>query len=223
MNNLLTMLLVLVCIACQPVTPSPALHIDSLPPSVESTGPITSVAQPTPASPEEIRTRDIVQAIEICGSSMSDARKQIVASQLYRVTTKYLSKKVEWADAFVGIVCVESKFDTTAKSVVGATGMSQIMPKLAGFFAEECGLGKISEVDLLDTETNLTVGACHFSKLIESFNGNLALAFSGYNSGRDSETTKRLAKLATGHEETMGYISKIVTYLNQLQIARETK
>lgn len=177
-----------------------------------------SAPQLTPS--DEINS--VVQAIEICGSKLSDGRKMLLAQQLSRITSKYMQKR-EHRDAFIGLVCIESRFDSTAKSHVGAAGMAQIMPRLAPYFSKECDLGTIDANDLLDTEVNLTVGACHFSKLLTALDGNIALALAGYNSGQDSDTTKRLAKLAEGHPETMAYIAKFYSYINKLQIARESK
>lgn len=163
----------------------------------------------------------ISEAMEICGNKLSEARKNILSQQISRIANQWLHNP-QHVQAFIGLLCIESKFDNTARSSVGAVGIAQIMPKYASYFAEECGLGKADASDLQDTEINLTIGACHFSKLIESLNGNIALALSGYNSGQDSETTKRLSKLAEGHPETMAYISKFYTYINKLQLAQES-
>jgi soluble lytic murein transglycosylase-like protein len=158
--------------------------------------------------------------MEICGTKLSAARKQLLANQIDRIAKIYLNKESH-IQAFIGLLCIESKFDNTARSKVGAVGIAQIMPKFASYFSEECKLGSMDAADLADTEVNLMVGACHFSKLVEALDGNIALALSGYNSGMESETTKRLAKLAEGHQETMSYIAKFYTFINKLQLAKE--
>lgn len=178
--------------------------------------------QPTPAAVVAgvvlLGTSD---SISICpGTHLSPARLAVVAAQVDRVTARYMTRP-EWRQAFVGLLCIESGYNSAAHSSAGAVGIAQLMPKYAGYFAEECGLGQVSEVDLLDTEVNLTLGACHFSKLLESFEGNIALALAGYNSGQDSETTKRLSHLVEGHPETMGYLAKFYVYLNKLQLAQQ--
>lgn len=156
--------------------------------------------------------------MEICGNKLSDTRKLVIAAQIDRISAKYLTKP-EHRQAFVGLLCIESKFDSNAKSNAGAVGIAQLMPKYASYFSEQCGLGKVAEGDLTDTEVNLTLGACHFSKLLDALDGNIALALSGYNSGQDSETTRRLSHLAEGHPETMAYVAKFYTFLNKVQIA----
>lgn len=158
---------------------------------------------------------EILRAMDICGNNLSDARKQILTQQILRITSIYLPRP-EHRQAYVGLLCIESRFDSGARSKVGAVGISQLMPKFAPYFAEQCNLGTISTEDLSDTEINLTLGACHFSKLLEALDGSVALALSGYNSGQDSETTRRLAKLAEGHPETMAYIAKFYTFLDKL-------
>lgn len=187
-----------------------------IPGNMDVPQPAVPIIPVAPRPPEA----DIINSLDVCGHKLSEARKRIVAAQIYRISGIYLPRR-EHRDAFVGLLCIESKFEANAKSHMGATGMAQIMPKYAPYFAEQCSLGVLDTTDLTDTELNLTLGACHFSHLLRAFDGNIALALSGYNSGQDSETTKRLDRLATGHVETMGYISKFYSYINKVQIARE--
>lgn len=160
---------------------------------------------------------DILAAISVCGSSLSPARKLVVAQQISRIGGVYLHG--EELDAYVGLLCIESKFDPAARSSRGAVGIAQLMPRYAMEFAEECGLPNLTEADVGDTETNLTISACHFANLLRIFDGNVALALSGYNSGQDSKTTKQLARLVdTGAQtETTGYIAKFYVFLNKME------
>ena len=188
-----------------------------------------SVPEPQPTTSPDTISRadhtpegDIVQEMQICGTALSDARQRILASQIYRVGSSYL-KNPQQLQAFVGLLCIETKYNPTAKSPRGALGIAQILPKYASEFAANCGLGKIVEADLLDTEVNLRLGACQFGHLLDELDGNIALALSGYNSGQDSDTTKRLAKLMEGNAETMGYVARFYTYIQKVQLAEENK
>lgn len=166
------------------------------------------------------RPRNTYSAMEICGTRLSPLRMGILAAQIDRITLQYIPR-MEWREAFVGLLCIESRFDSTAKSSAGAVGISQLMPRYSQSFATECSLGTLSEGDLVDTEVQLTLGACHFGKLLEALDGNIALALSGYNSGQDSATTRRLSHLIEGNPETMAYVAKFYTFSQQLEHSTE--
>lgn len=141
-----------------------------------------------------------------CRATGTEARLSILTRQITKVAEETFSKR-EHQEAFMMMVCIESKFDNSLRSKVGAVGYTQLMPALIPQFAVDCGLGKMVAADAQDGETNLRLGACVFRQLLEKFDGNVALALSGYNSGPDSPTTKKLGRLVPGHQETMGYIA----------------
>jgi hypothetical protein len=145
--------------------------------------------------------------MEQCRTSLSETRKIMLTRQLARIASKSFHSRDEM-EAFVLLVCIESKFQSSVRSKAGAIGLSQLMPKYAEEFASQCGLGKLSAEDLLDSETNLTIGACQFHSLLRSFNGNVGLALAAYNAGEYSTTTKKAASLQDINPETANYVSK---------------
>jgi hypothetical protein len=148
--------------------------------------------------------------MEQCRTSLSETRKIMLTRQLARIASKSFHSRDEM-EAFVLLVCIESKFQSSVKSKAGAIGLSQLMPKYAGEFAANCGLGgKISADDLLDSETNLTIGACQFHSLLRSFNGNVGLALAAYNAGEYSTTVRKAAALQEINPETSGYLAKFL-------------
>jgi hypothetical protein len=162
-----------------------------------------------------------VQIMDVCGAKLSPARGAVLAQQIVRVL---MDRKGTMAqrEAFVSLICIESKFETAAKSTAGATGPAQVMPHLAQHFADLCGMGKLGPNDVNDPEVNLQLGSCLFFSLLEKFNGNVALALSAYNSGAESKTTKAVANLGAGHVETGWYIAKYFALQEKLRIQKET-
>jgi hypothetical protein len=142
-----------------------------------------------------------------CRAKLSEVRAQTMADTVARIATRMFADRAQ-RQAFVALVCIESRFASDAKSPVGAVGPAQVMPQYAAEFARECGLGAVAPGDVLDPTTNLQIGACRFRSLLQQFDGNVALALAGYNSGAASPTTKKLAGGGNGAAETSEYLSR---------------
>lgn len=155
------------------------------------------------------------QDMDICGTPhLSVARRPIVREQIVRVAMAH-DVPHEWREAFVGMICIESRYDPAAVSSAGAIGLTQVMPHLVQSFANLCSLGKLGPDDHRDPEVNLRLGACLYFHLLDHFGGNRVLAGSGYNSGAGSKTTRAIAKLGTGHPETSGWLAKYFSLMEQ--------
>lgn len=174
-------------------------------------GPGPDGAFDTPIGPadgvEQETTEYVLRVMATCRPRLSDARRTILAEQIGRVATRGFGERTH-RQAFIALLCIESNFASDTPSSVGALGIAQVMPQYAKEFARECGLGALGDKDIHDTETNLRLGACRFRALLIHFDGNVALALAGYNSGAASSTTRKLSGLGTGAEETSGYLAK---------------
>lgn len=173
-----------------------------------SAGPFTEPAREVPAAvpngtPLWSFTRE---TMKVCKAKMSEGKEILLAKQIARIAEERLEGRTH-QEAFVLLICIESRFDGNARSKVGAIGLTQVMPKLVPDFAKACGIGEITAVDAADSETNLTLGACVFRSLLDRFNGNVTLSLAGYNSGPDSPTTRKMGALQMGHPETAGYVA----------------
>ncbi|MCA9515204.1 MAG: transglycosylase SLT domain-containing protein, partial [Myxococcales bacterium] len=73
-----------------------------------------------------------------------------------------------------GIAYVESRFQTSAVSRRGATGLMQVMPKVA----RRLGCG-----DLLDPADNIACGAVVLKRFLARFDDDLVYGVSAYNAG----------------------------------------
>jgi soluble lytic murein transglycosylase-like protein len=89
------------------------------------------------------------------------------------------------------------------------------MPKFANDFGKLCGIQKVSEKDIHETEVNLTLGACYFKELLKNLNNNVAAALVGYNAGTASMSLKQIQNLVNiTNQETVNYVSRF-TYVYQ--------
>lgn len=106
-------------------------------------------------------------------------------STRYRIKTE-LARKIYDAAIVAGIepelgfrvVRVESVFDPSAVSPVGALGLTQLMLGTARAFEPQ-----VTREDLLDPDTNLRIGFRYLRGLIREYKGDLKLALLVYNRG----------------------------------------
>jgi soluble lytic murein transglycosylase-like protein len=114
----------------------------------------------------------------------------------------------ETQEFWIALVGVESQFDSTAKSPVGAVGLGQLMPKYQSDFAKACGLPEFVEADLRHDFVNLTLSACHFNSLVKKFES-IPLALISYNAGEYSPSIKRAKLGAAPAAEPSAYTTKV--------------
>ena len=103
------------------------------------------------------------------------------------------------------IMETESGFNPYAISPQGALGLMQVMPETAGFYSVE---------DLLEPEVNIEVGARYFVRLLDQFDGDVALALASYNAGPGM--VRRYGGLPP-FPETRHYVDRVLTRYVRLQ------
>jgi len=82
------------------------------------------------------------------------------------------------------IIRAESKFQTAAKSPVGARGLMQIMPETARWIATQMKLEGFQDEDLHDPAINIRLGCWYLKSLNYEFKGSIPLEVAAYNAGR---------------------------------------
>lgn len=158
---------------------------------------------PTPAPLIEFTT----QAIALSNPKISDARKTVIARLLTDIAERTFERR-EHQEFWIALVGVESRYQSTAKSPVGAVGLGQLMPQYRDDFARTCVLGSIEATDLQDDYTNATVSACVFDHLIKAHNS-VTLAQVAYNAGGNSYSMKQAKQGSSPVLETAAYVTKI--------------
>lgn len=82
------------------------------------------------------------------------------------------------------IIRAESKYQTGAKSPVGALGLMQIMPETAEWIAGQMDIPNFTPEDLHDPEVNIRLGCWYLHNLNQEFEARLPIVVAAYNAGR---------------------------------------
>jgi soluble lytic murein transglycosylase len=114
--------------------------------------------------------------------------------QLHDFSLRYLSPYIEQVrpqaqslgldEAWVyGLMRQESRFITNAKSVVGASGLMQLMPSTAKWVAKKIGIADYNHGRVNDLETNVALGTNYLKIVLDELYSHQALASAAYNAG----------------------------------------
>jgi soluble lytic murein transglycosylase len=94
------------------------------------------------------------------------------------------AKELGLDDAWVyGLMRQESRFITSAKSVVGASGLMQLMPATARWVAKKVGLKDYHHGQVNDLDTNITLGTSYLKIVQDELYNHPVLASAAYNAG----------------------------------------
>lgn len=147
-------------------------------------------AEPTPTS---LPAFIAALMIECGGGKHSEAKRILLSRQIERAAETHLAGNNR--HTFVALLCLETRMGSVVNAVshAGAKGIAQLMPATAKAEAIRCGYGEIRDEDLMDTEVNLNVAACHYAKLVQDLGP--AIAPIAYNGGSNSSSVKALQRL----------------------------
>lgn len=99
---------------------------------------------------------------------------------IMHVTTQSIGLDKAWV---YGLIRQESRFIKSARSVVGASGLMQVMPSTANYVAKKIGMTGFSLSGLNDTRTNITLGTQYLNMVLANLGGSQTLATAAYNAG----------------------------------------
>lgn len=184
------------------------VDVDERPLARRLAAPVESVAalQLTPVvvrAPEKLdrgdpdvaaaEARRLAEAYRRTGYDVSEK----LAGEIYRAAVE---NDIDPRVAF-GLVRTESEFKDYATSHVGAIGLTQLMPGTARWFKRG-----ITERELRDSRTNLSIGFRYLRELIDRYEGDTELALLAYNRG--TGTVDRILK--RGGDPDNGYAGKVM-------------
>jgi len=149
---------------------------------------------------------------------------QFLYPRAYWTTVEGLAQRHDIDPLLVlAIVREESRFDADARSVAGALGLMQLMPKTAYRLDNKLGLGIDNSYEILNTKNNLHLGTYYLSSLVKEF-GSYTYAIAAYNAGE--VIVKKWRKQRRYHssdefiedipyEETRNYVKRVLTSLSE--------
>ncbi len=123
-------------------------------------------------------------------------------------------------DAWVyGLMRQESRFITSAKSNVGASGLMQLMPATAKWVAKKIGLRDFHPGKVNDTATNVLLGTSYMRLVMENLDNHPVLASAAYNAGPGRARKWRAERALEGaiyaetipFSETRDYVKKVMS------------
>ncbi len=138
----------------------------------------------------------------------------------YGETVRPAAQNQSLDDAWVyGLMRQESRFITSAKSNVGASGLMQLMPATAKWVAKKIGLRDFSQGRVNDTETNVLLGTTYMRLVMENLDNHPVLASAAYNAGPGRAKKWRADRPLEGaiyaetipFSETRDYVKKVMS------------
>jgi soluble lytic murein transglycosylase len=123
----------------------------------------------------------------------------------YRSEIGKYAKEFGLSESFVAsVINVESRYDSSAVSSVGAVGLMQILPSTARECAQKLGI-EFDDVDLYDADENIRIGCFYLHYLLELFDGNIVNVLCAYNWGLGNVNNW----IALGYMDSDGTITNI--------------
>ncbi len=86
-------------------------------------------------------------------------------------------------EVIYGVIRQESLYRHDAVSASGARGLMQLLPGTAERITRQLGDTVSDDADLFDPAVNILLGAAELERLIERYDGQLAVALAAYNAG----------------------------------------
>ena len=130
------------------------------------------------------------------------------------------TKEIQLDPAYVyGLIRQESRFIMDAKSVVGASGLMQVMPATAKWTAKKIGMTNFQANQINDHEINLAIGTGYLKLVLDDFDGSMPLAAAAYNAGPSRSRNWRKGPVLEAaiwaenipFNETRDYVKKVLS------------
>jgi soluble lytic murein transglycosylase len=129
------------------------------------------------------------------------------------------AKSIGLDPAYVyGLIRQESRFVTSARSGVGASGLMQVMPATARWTARKIGLTDFQPSQINDRDINIQIGTAYLKLALDDFDGSMPLAAAAYNAGPGRSRNWRQGPPLAGEiwtenipfDETRDYVKQVL-------------
>lgn len=184
---------------------------------------------------ELIAAAEIAKRNEMYDRAINTADKTVLVHDFslrylapYRSAMREHLRENDLEEAWVyGLMRQESRFVTSAKSGVGASGLMQVMPTTAKWIARKLGWKDYKESLLHQLDTNLKLGTYYMKNMLSSLDDSPVLASAAYNAGPGRARRWRAQIPLEGaiytetipFDETRDYVKKVMS--NTVYYARE--
>ena len=130
------------------------------------------------------------------------------------------TKEIQLDPAYVyGLIRQESRFIMDAKSVVGASGLMQVMPATAKWTAKKIGMTNFQANQINNHEINVAIGTGYLKLVLDDFDGSMPLAAAAYNAGPSRSRNWRKGPVLEAaiwaenipFNETRDYVKKVLS------------
>ncbi len=149
-----------------------------------------------------------------------DFSQRFIAPFESKVTAQAQSINLDPAWVY-GLIRQESRFIMDARSVVGASGLMQLMPATAKYVAKKIGMKNFRQSKVNEFDVNTKLGTHYLSMVLEQLDGSQVLASAGYNAGpgRPAQWRKTLSRPVEGaifaetipFNETRDYVKNVLS------------
>lgn len=153
-------------------------------------------------------------------SQQVDFSQRFIAPFEGKVTAQAQSINLDPAWVY-GLIRQESRFIMDARSVVGASGLMQLMPATAKYVAKKIGMTDFRPAKVNEFDVNTKLGTHYLSMVLEDLDGSQVLASAGYNAGpgRPRQWRKTLSRPVEGaifaetipFSETREYVKNVLS------------
>lgn len=136
-----------------------------------------------------------------------------------KVASAASGRKLDNAWVFA-VIRQESAFIQDAHSSAGALGLMQLMPATARFIAKKINRRKPKKHELLNPDTNITLGTAYLNRVYRQLGENQVLATAAYNAGPHRVNTWLPETVVAADlwvetipfKETRGYTQRVLSY-----------
>ena len=112
----------------------------------------------------------------------------------------------------MAVIKVESSFETTVVSPMGAIGLMQVIPLVGRYKARELGLAWKGEKSLMDPYVNVRIGLSYLMELANRFS-DFSLALEAYNRGPGALKDT----LISGVQPSTHFAQRVLGYYNRFR------